>query len=137
MNLFKKLVLAGVVSAVVSLGIAGIGTASADGGDWHDNICIADGTHAIDPACWQGVIWGGPARGWIPQAGYFNNAFGNFWQVYYFLNTYNPYYWQYNNGCWINGAWYNGNGGFWLNGYWQTCASSGYWMNGVWYPYWP
>lgn len=149
MSLFKKLLLVGVLSAVVSLGVAGIGTASAHDPDhdW-DHPCIADGTHAVDPACWQGVIWGGVGRGWIPQAGYYNNAAGNFWQVYYFLNFYNPY------GYWFNGAWYNnaynpyynngyaghpcnnGQNGFWDAGYWHSCAAAGYWSNGLWYPYW-
>jgi hypothetical protein len=145
MSLIKKLVLAGVFSAVISLGIAGIGTASADGGnDTWNNPCIADGTHAIEPACWQGVIWGGPERGWIPQAGYYNNAAGNFWQVYYLLNFYNPYWYNYST-YWYNYApysnqscWANNNMGFWSNGYWYSCAtnSNGYWSNGVWYPIW-
>ena len=128
--MFKKLLLAGVVSAVISLGIAGIGTASADGDD-HNNPCIVDGSGAINPACWNGVIWGGVARGWIPQAGYYNNALGSFWATYYFLNFYNPFYFNsVNYACW------NGQTGFWSNGYWYGCGMQGYWMNGIWYPNW-
>lgn len=134
--MFKKLLLAGVVSAAIALGVVGIGTASADGGhdnDWN-NPCIVDGTYAVNPACWQGVIWGGPARGWIPQYGYFNNAYGPFWATYYFLNFYNPYLYNpynYNNyGCW------DGQNGHWYNGVWYACyTTQGHWSNGTWYPY--
>lgn len=145
MSMIKKLVLAGIAGAVISLGIAGIGTASADGGhnDWHNNPCIVDGTAAINPACWQGVIWGGVANGWVPQYGYYNSVLG-FWQTYYLLNFYqnNWYYWNYqycwNNpsmGYWNNGVWYPFvNSGYWSNGVWYGCGN-GYWSNGIWYPY--
>lgn len=140
MSLFKKLLLVGVLSAVISLGAAGIGTASAhDPDDDWDNPCVATATHAVNPACWQGVIWGGVGRGWIPQAGYYNNMAGSFWQVYYFLNFYNPYYY-WNNGI-VNHnhsdhPCNNGQSGFWDGGYWHSCAAAGYWSNGMWYPYW-
>jgi hypothetical protein len=107
-TLFRKLLLAGVVSAVVSLGIAGFGTASADDGHHgheHDHPCWVEATHTIDPACYQGLIWGGVARGWIPQ----NYAmFDNFWQAYYFFNYSPTFYYWYNVGYWNQNYYWNG-----------------------------
>jgi hypothetical protein len=134
--MFKKVLLAGVLSAVVSLGVAGIGTtgtASADGPN--DNICVVQANGSVNPACWQGVIWGGFARGWVPQAGYFNNNAGTFGQVYWFLNYYNPYWWNWNWNWTSNQVCWNGNTGFWNNGVWATCGVGGFWMNGIWYPF--
>jgi hypothetical protein len=96
MRLFRKLLLAGVASAVVSLGIMGAGTASAHDGhdDWmHDNPCYIEATHSIDPVCWQGVYWGGVARGWVPTN---LSNFNNFWDAYYFYN-YSPAFLHYYN----------------------------------------
>ena len=125
-RLFKKLLLAGVVGAVVSLGIAGIGTASADGGDdWHhDNPCWVDATHSIDPVCWQGVYWGGVARGWIPTS---YGMFDNYWQAYYFYN-YNPaFFYYYNLGYYNQAFFYNVYGQPAYNVYGQPI----YYQNGV------
>ena len=86
MSLFRKLMVAGVASAVLAVTVAGAGPASAHEGDeWHHSECWIEATSSIDPACYNMVIWGGVARGWIPRTPF---LFG--------YSPYDPFFLYYN-----------------------------------------
>jgi hypothetical protein len=124
--MFKKVLLVGVFTAVISLGLAGAGTASADDKHHHHNDCWIEATNSIDPACWNMVIWGGVANGWIPRAPFLFNV-----NHYYFFNYfpnyfYNPYYFTgqpvYSQHPHLNNPHYGD-------------VKYGYWSNNLWWPY--
>jgi hypothetical protein len=99
--MFKKILLAGVITGATAFGLAGAGTASADHGHHDGPDCFIEATNSIDPACWNLVIWGGVANGWIPRAPFlFTGHHFNFYNPY----LYNPYFYSpyFFNGWWLN-----------------------------------
>lgn len=98
--MLKKLLIAGIAGTVLSLGLFGAGTASADHeDDWWNNDCYIAESNSIDPECWNMVIWGGVARGWVPIGPLGINNYNPYFLNYYYYGWYgNSFYNQYNYG---------------------------------------